>query len=256
MPFNPIQQSLVAGLFAALSAPAAAQDHRADVAPSAAEVLGRAPADARAAFEIGPDREIRHRASGFICPAKSFGVVLTAIGRGTLPGLQGADAAYCDYSDTEGPVARLTFSRDAPGAPVLDRPFCKGLAVGLKLRMGPGVIPGISRVDGPLQPPSLPTLPVDGQRVALWRCTHIREPMNVPTIVDDIAALRPPGGWTVRATHTPRPPPCCNSYRTPMAFTFFILPILMAAESAGVPASAIPANPMELIKLKPGPGPV
>jgi hypothetical protein len=254
MPRHFVTRAAFAGVLAVLSTPAAAQDHRAQTAPPAAEVLDHAPVDARAAFEIGPGGEIRHRASGFSCPAVSFGVVLTGVGLGTLPGLQGAEPAYCEYADQEGPVARLTFSRDAPGAPVLDKDFCKGLAAALKLRMGPGVIPGISKVEGPLQPASLPVLPVRGQPVALWRCTHIREPMNVPTIVDDIAALRPPGGWTVRATHTPRPPPCCNSYRETMSFTFFILPILMVAESAGVPAGAMPSFPLEIIKLKPGPG--
>jgi hypothetical protein len=80
----------------------------------------------------------------------------------------------------------------------------------------------------------------------------IREPYEVPTIVADVAALRSPGGWTVLATHTPRSPPCCASYRELMPLTFFILPLILAAQAAGAPLSVFPAEPLELSKLKPG----
>jgi hypothetical protein len=194
---------------------------------------------------------MQHLASGYRCPFVSAGVALSAIGTGPLPGLSGEESAWCEYSDQVGPVARLSISRDPPGAPVLSADFCRGLPRALKLKMGPGIIPGVGKTIGPAQQKILPTLLVAGEAVPLWRCSTIREPYAMPTVVADTSALRTPSGWTIRAIHTPAPPPCCNSYRELMSFTFFIEPLILIIQATGADPGAIPGPP-EIVGLKPG----
>jgi hypothetical protein len=243
----------LAGLVLGLGAtPSYAQPLLVNVAAQMSDVLQQASPDARAAFAITADGKLRHNGSGFVCAVFVAGKALTRIGLDALPGQTGADPAFCEYSDAEGPVARVVFTRDDPKTPVLSDDFCKGLTRRLKLRLGPGALPGNNRIEGPAQPSTLPSLPVRGEAVPLWRCTHIRAPLDVPTIVFDATALRPSGGWTILVTHTPRPPPCCASYVGPVEFTFFVLPLTLIGSVAGVAEPVYPTTVEGWERLRPG----
>ena len=234
-----------------IAGPAAAQMHsRTDVVPIEGIAAEGNSLAAMKAFEVEPSGAFLHTASGFRCPRTAEGVVLTGIGEGSLPGLTGEAAVWCEYSDQVGPVARLSISRDPPQEPVLTQAFCRGLWTALKLPMGPGRLPGVSKTVGPAQQKTLPTLQIGGEDAPLWRCSTIREPYEVPTIVVDVSALRAPNGWTVRAIHTPAPPPCCASYRDAMPFTFFTQALLLVWEATD--AKGPPLSPMAVVGLKPG----
>jgi hypothetical protein len=148
---------------------------------------------------------------------------------------------------------RVSFSQQDPSQPVLSESFCKGITRGLKLRLGPGALPFNNRILGPAQPPVMGVLPVRGETVPVWRCSQVREPFDDAILVFDAAAVRPAGGWTILALHTPRPPPCCASYRTPMALTFFVLPLYLIAEIVDAPRSVYPGHPLEADRLRPRP---
>lgn len=248
---------LCAALLLALGAtPALAQRHVAPAVVGNAELLSQTSAEAREVFGVGADGRIRHLAAGFACPAQAPGIGLTKIGLGGLPGQTGADAAFCEYSDTEGPVARLTFSRDSAEAPVLSQDFCRGLTAGLGLPMSAGRIPGNARQLGPARQEALPSLPIGGESAPLWRCAHVREPVNVPVIIFDAAAVRAPNGWTILALHTPKGPPCCNAYRGLMDMGFFLMPVVLIDGAADVPDSAFPhdpSDPFAIDRLRPRP---
>lgn len=240
-------------LFALWGAAAFAQPYGRTSGPSAAEVLANASPEARERFGASETGEIFHKASGLTCPARSLGLALERVGVGALPNQTGADVAYCEYAGADGAVARVSFAREDAAGPVLGDTFCRGLTKALKLRLGPGALPFNSRILGPAQPPVMATLPVGEQAVPVWRCSQIREPFADAILVFDAAAVRPPGGWTILALHTPKPPPCCASYRTPMAMSFFILPIFMIAEILEAPRSAYPRHPLEADLLRPRP---
>lgn len=230
--------SLVAG-------PVLAQAHVAPSPVSNADLLSQAPEDARAAFGVGADGRIRHLASGFACEAGGHGIGLTKIDLGGLPGRTGADAAFCEYSDRDGPVARLTFSREAVDAPVLTQDFCRGLTAGLRLSVTVGRIPGNAAQLGPTRHDALPSLPIGGESVPLWRCAHVQGPPEASAVVFDLAAVRAPNGWTIVALHTPKGPPCCRGYRGIMDGSFFLLPLVLIDWAADVPDSAFPHDPSD-----------
>lgn len=242
---------ILAGVCTALSAPSAsAQQHTATAQRPAAEVLAEASVEAQAVFQVDTQGAMRHRSSGFACPAGGEGVVLTRVDLGSLPGQTGADPAYCEYSDAEGVVGRIAFSRDAERADVLSHDFCRGLSERLRLRVGAGRLPGASNQLGPARMAALPVLPVKGQPVPLWRCSHIRAP---GIIIFDAAALRAPNGWTLLALHTPRPPACCNGYRTVLPGSFSLMPLFLIGRSAEIPDSAFPHTIESLWGLYPNP---
>lgn len=235
--------------------PVLAQSHVAPAPVTNADLLSEAPEDARAAFGVGADGRIHHLASGFACHPGGFGIGLTKIGLGGLPGQTGADAAFCEYSDRDGPVARLTFSRDAAGSEVLPRDFCRGLTAGLRLSVTVGRIPGNAAQLGPTRQDALPSLPIGGQSVPLWRCAHVQGPPEASMIIFDAAAVRAPNDWTIVAIHTPKGPPCCRGYQGIMDISFFLMPLLMIDWAADVPDSALPrpsmADPFVLDRLTP-----
>jgi len=223
MSLRPILAALLA--FAAL--PAMAQ-----TAPSqdVAAILTRAAPEAQAAFAVDKGVLV-HKASGFSCPAGAGGgATLSGVALGALPGQAGADPAYCEYSDATGVVERLAFAKDDPAAPVLDEAFCRGLPKALKLTLGAGGLPGNSSFTAPVQAPTGPET-VRGQAVPVWQCGLMRPPYTRPTIVLNVAALRPAGGWTVLALHTPAPPPCCRGYRDAVLPSFYMRPLLLAGEA-------------------------
>jgi len=242
----------LAAAFVLVAAPALAQVHTRTERTSIEQIglTGQSEAAVKA-FDVLPDG-LRHRASGFTCPMLSFGTALTSIGKGALPGLGGEGAVWCEYSDQDGPVARLSFAHEAADLPVLTKAFCKGLPGAYKLHMGVGILPGVGKTTDPAQQSTLPAVSVNGTATPLWRCSTIREPLTLPLVVADTSGLRAPNGWTVRAVHTPRPPPCCTSYKIPaFPMTFMIQPVLLVLESAGVSPSALPGIPA-VIGLKPG----
>ena len=238
--------------FALMAAPAFAQVHT-RTQPASLEQMAAAghSVELLKAFDVTPEG-LRHRASGFLCPTVSFGIALTAIGEGALPGLSAKEAVSCEYSDQKGVVARLAFAKEAADQPVLTQAFCKGLVGAYKLHMGVGVLPGVGKTTDPAQQKILPTVPVAGTSTPLWRCSTIREPLALPLVVADTSGLRAPSGWSVRAVHTPQPPPCCTSYKIPtFPMTFMMQPVLLALQAAGVPPTVLPGVPA-IVGLKPG----
>lgn len=216
--------------------------------------MERAGAAAHGAFSVTDAGGLQHIESGFTCPPQSGGLLLSGNGVGPLPGQPGASPAYCEYADSEGPVVRVAFAQDAPSAPVLGADFCKKLTKRMKLRLGAGALPGNNRIEGPAQPSTLPTLPLKGEAVPLWRCTHIREPYQSPIIVFDAAAVRSANGWTILAVHTPRPPRCCSADHGPVDFTFFVRPLAVIGQIVEAPPETFPATIAGLESLRPGRG--
>jgi hypothetical protein len=244
--------SCVLGLASCLFASnALSQSYRANTPMSLSGLLDGAPPEAASLFEV-VDGGLRHKASGFVCPSLGSGVVLSAVATGALPGQAQGDAAFCEYSDGAKPVAKVVFNRPSLGEPLLRPDFCQGLARGLRLPLGPGIVPGVSRIDGPAQMQSLPTLPIEGEARPLSRCSHLRAPLDRPIIVFDVVAILAPSGWTVTVLHTPPAPPCCGGYRGIMSTSFFLLPIDLLRQVANVPASALPSSFEGIESLMPG----
>ncbi|WP_374469444.1 hypothetical protein [Phenylobacterium sp.] len=216
-----------------LALPAAAQMHRATEAPAPSAVLARASSEAQALFEQTPDGVV-HKLSRFRCPSKpkAAGVVLSGVAAGPFAGSPASDAAYCEYSDQEGVVARVAFSRDDPKTPVLEKAFCRDIPKRLDLSWGISGLPGSRSFSAPAQASATPTLKVRGEDRPLWICGWVRAPFNQPVIVSNVAGLRSADGWAVRAVHTPRPPPCCNSYREAVPLGFYLMPIMLVDEVA------------------------
>ncbi|MCR5878117.1 hypothetical protein [Phenylobacterium sp. J367] len=216
----------------ALATPAAAQIHKATEARAPSAVLAKAAPEARPLFAETAEGLV-HVPSGFHCPSKpAQGVVLNSVAAGPFAGSPPEEAAYCEYSDQEGVVARIAFSRDEPGSPILDKDFCRDMPKRLDLSWGISGLPGTRSYSPPIQSTAVPTLKVRGEERPLWICGWTRAPFAQPVIVSNVAALRAANGWTIRAMHTPRPPPCCNSYKEPVPLSFYLMPILLAGDAA------------------------
>ena len=242
----------VLGLASCVGATGAlSQSYHANAALPLAGILSDAAPDVASAFEI-TGGGLRHKESGFACPSLGSGVVLSGIGAGGLPGQAQAEAVFCEYSDGARSVAKVVFNRPPPSEPVLTPEFCQNLARELRLPQGPGRIPGVSRIDGPAQPPILSDLPINGEMKPLARCSHLRAPLDRPIIVFDAVAIKAASGWAVTIVHTPPAPPCCGGYRGLMSTSFFLLPIDLLRQVADVPVSALPYSFEGIESLMPG----
>jgi hypothetical protein len=220
-------------LLAVLAAgPALAQMHSRAEAPDPAEVLAKAGPEVQALFSAEPNG-LLHKASGFKCPRLESGVALTGAVAGAIAGSPASDAAYCEYSDKDGKVAYLAISRDAPSAPVLETAFCRNLPKALGLTMGAGVLPGVSHFAAPA-PSKTISIKVRGEPETLWLCDWTRAPVQRPIVVASVAAARASDGWTVRAIHTPKSPPCCRGYREAgVPMSFYLLPVSLLGDAVG-----------------------
>lgn len=244
--------SSILGLASCLVATGAlSQSYHASTALPLDGILSDASPDAASAFEI-MGGGLRHKASGFACPSLGSGVVLSAIGTGGLPGQVQTEAVFCEYSDGAKPVAKVVFNRPPPSDPLLTADLCQKMARELRLPQGAGRIAGVSRIDGPGQSASLPTLPINGEAKPLSRCSHLRAPLDRPIIVFDAVAIQASSGWAVTVLHTPPSPPCCGGYRGIGSMSFFLLPIDLLRQVASVPASALPNSFEGIEDLMPG----
>jgi hypothetical protein len=251
MKFRSLFASILGLAFCLTATGALSQSYHARTALPLDGILSDASPDVASAFEI-TDGALRHRASGFSCPSLGSGVVLSAIGAGGLPGQVQTEAVFCEYSDGAKPVAKVVFNRPPPSDPLLTSDLCQKLARELRLPQGAGRIPGVSRIDGPGQSASLPTLPINGEAKPLSRCSHLRAPLDRPIIVFDAVAIQASSGWAVTVLHTPPPPPCCGGYQGIMSTSFFLLPIDLLRQVASVPVSALPNSFEGIESLMPG----